>query len=56
MRHELITKTTKDTQGILLYQEQVIEILRGLGMDPDNLTKFLKAVKASNKDIGEPVR
>lgn len=52
MRHELITKTTKDTQGILLYQEQVIEILRGLGMDADDLTKFLKAVKASNKDIG----
>ena len=36
----------------MLYQEQVIELLRGLGMDADNLTAFLKAVKASNKDIG----
>jgi DNA polymerase III subunit alpha len=51
-RHELLTKATKDTYGIVLYQEQVIDILRGLGMDADNLTKFLKAVKASNKNIG----
>lgn len=51
-RHELLTKATKDTYGVVLYQEQVIDILRGLGMDADNLTKFLKAVKASNKNIG----
>jgi hypothetical protein len=37
---------------VLLYQEQVIDMLRALGMDADNLTKFLKAVKASNKNIG----
>jgi len=53
MRHELIMKVTADTHGILLYQEQVIDVLRELGMDADNLTAFLKAVKASNKDIGE---
>ena len=53
LRHPLITRVTKDTQGIMLYQEQVIDLLRGLGMDADNLTAFLKAVKASNKDIGE---
>ena len=53
MRHPLIIRVTKDTQGIMLYQEQVIDLLRGLGMDADNLTAFLKAVKASNKDIGE---
>ena len=51
-RHELIMRVTKDTHGIMLYQEQVIDLLRGLGMDADNLTAFLKAVKASNKDIG----
>jgi DNA polymerase-3 subunit alpha len=51
-RHELLMKATKDTYGVVLYQEQVIDILRGLGMDADNLTKFLKAVKASNKNIG----
>lgn len=51
-RHELLSRITKPTYGVLLYQEQVIDMLRGLGMDADNLTKFLKAVKASNKDIG----
>src|SRR5262245_3252892 len=53
MRHELIMKVTKDTNGIMLYQEQVIDLLRALGMGADDLTAFLKAVKASNKDIGE---
>jgi DNA polymerase-3 subunit alpha len=51
-RHQLITRATADTHGIILYQEQVIDLLRGLGMDAENLTEFLKAVKASNKDIG----
>jgi len=52
-RHELIMKATQTTYGIMLYQEQVIAILRDLGMEADDLTKFLKAVKASNKDIGD---
>jgi DNA polymerase-3 subunit alpha len=52
-RHEIITKATSSTYGIMLYQEQVIQVLRDLGMEADDLTKFLKAVKASNKDIGD---
>ena len=52
LRHELIMRVTKDTNGIMLYQEQVIDLLRALGMGADALTTFLKAVKASNKDIG----
>lgn len=52
-RHELLMSVTRPTHGVLLYQEQVIDMLRGLGMDAENLTKFLKAVKASNKDIGD---
>jgi len=51
-RHAIIDKHTSSTYGIMLFQEQVISILRDLGMDADNLTKFLKAVKASNADIG----
>lgn len=51
-RNQLLAKATKDTYGVLLYQEQVIDILRSLGMGAEDLTKFLKAVKASNKDIG----
>jgi len=52
LRHDLIHKITVETNGILLYQEQVIDILRALGMQAEELTTFLKAVKASNKDIG----
>lgn len=52
VRHEILQRITQATYGVLLYQEQVIDMLRSLGMDADNLTKFLKAVKASNKNIG----
>jgi DNA polymerase-3 subunit alpha len=50
-RHDLIARHTDSTRGILLYQDQIIAILRDLGMDPDDLTRFLKAVKASNKNV-----
>ena len=49
----IIQKYTSHTYGVLLFQEQVIGILRELGMNPDDLTAFLKAVKASNADIGD---
>lgn len=52
-RHRIIDSNTKNTYGIMVYQEQVIGILRDLGMDADNLTAFLKAVKASNADVGD---
>lgn len=55
-RHELIDRVTRDTHGIMLYQEQVIDILRGLGMGADDLTAFLKAVKASNSNVAEAGR
>lgn len=53
VRHEVIAKHTAKTYGIMLFQEQVISILRDLGMNPDDLTAFLKAVKASNSSIGD---
>jgi len=52
-RHRLIEEATGFTYGILLYQDQVIEILRSMGMSADDLTAFLKAVKASNKGVNE---
>ena len=52
-RHEMIMKITEDTYGVMLYQEQVIDLLRGLGMGADDLTAFLKAVKASNSGTDE---
>lgn len=48
-RHKMLDEITKETYGIFLYQEQVITLLRELGMDANNLTKFLKAVKASQQ-------
>ena len=52
-RHKIIESNTNDTYGVLVYQEQVISILRDLGMMPDELTSFLKAVKASNASVGD---
>lgn len=49
-RHDLFESVIKETNGIILYQDQVIDILRSLGMDPADLTLFLKAIKASNKN------
>jgi DNA polymerase-3 subunit alpha len=43
----------KETYGIFLYQEQVLAALRAIGMDADQLTAILKAVKASNQNIGD---
>jgi DNA polymerase-3 subunit alpha len=47
--HPLIMRSVKETFGVIIFQEQVISILRDLGMDPDELTDFLKAIKASQK-------
>lgn len=52
-RNPIIDKHTARTFGIMLFQEQVIAILRDLGMTADDLTAFLKAVKASNSEIGD---
>ena len=49
-RHPLFESAIKLTNGIILYQDQVIDILRALGMDAADLTIFLKAIKASNKN------
>ena len=37
------------TYGAVIYQEQVIEIMRNLGMDPVGVNKFFKIVKDSGK-------
>jgi DNA polymerase-3 subunit alpha len=51
-RHDLLRVSLKETYGLFVFQEQVIHVLRELGFDPDDLTNFLKAVKASNGEIG----
>lgn len=52
-RHGLLERVVRETYGIMVFQDQVIAILRELGMVPDDLTAFLKAVKASNSSIGD---
>jgi DNA polymerase-3 subunit alpha len=48
-RHIDIQQETAETYGVLLYQEQVIGVLRRMGMPADELTNMLDAVKASNE-------
>lgn len=52
-RNPILDHRLKETYGLPVFQDQVISILRDLGFTPDQLTEFLKAVKASNKNIGD---
>lgn len=52
-RHEDIAAETKDTYGLAIYQEQLVGVLRRLGLDAARLTRLLKAVKASGKQHAE---
>ncbi|CAB4194587.1 PHP domain containing protein [uncultured Caudovirales phage] len=51
-RHKIIADETKETYGVLLYQEQVISVLRSVGLDAQEIEKARKAIKASNADVG----
>lgn len=51
-RHPIIEAHTRSTHSVILFQEQVLEILKAIGLDVDTLNVVLKAVKASNANIG----
>jgi DNA polymerase III subunit alpha len=51
-RHPILMKALKETYGVPVFQDQVIEVLRAIGFTPEDLTALLKAVKASNENIG----
>jgi DNA polymerase-3 subunit alpha len=51
-RHPILMDGTKDTYGVLLYQEQALDIFRNLGMTIEEIEKARKAIKASNENIG----
>lgn len=55
-RHEILMKALKETYGIPVFQDQVITVLREIGFTPEDLTNFLKAVKASNENIGDAAK
>lgn len=50
--HPDIADVIRSTYGVLLYQEQVIDILKALQFGPDELGQALKAIKASNSKVG----
>lgn len=47
--HADLREVLRPTYGVLLYQEQLIEALKKLGFEPDELGRALKAIKSSNK-------
>lgn len=55
-RHDILTRAMKETYGIPVFQDQVIVVLREIGFAPEDLTSFLKAVKASNESVGNAAK
>jgi len=49
--HSDIADAIQDTYGEIIYQEQVIQVLKSLGFGPEDLGSALKAVKASNNKV-----
>jgi DNA polymerase-3 subunit alpha len=49
--HPIFEKYTSESYGVFIIQDQVIDILRALGMSFEDLNDMLKAVKASNEKI-----
>ena len=47
--HPIFEKVLKSTYGCVLFQEQVLEIMRGLGLDYEGINTFFKIVKDSGK-------
>lgn len=47
--HPAFEEVLKGTHGLVLYQEQVLEIMRRLGLDYEGINTFFKIVKDSGK-------
>ena len=56
IRHQIIADETKDTYGVLLYQEQVIGVMRSIGLENEKIEKVRKAIKASNASVGNAAK
>lgn len=55
-QHPFIYAQTEETYGVLLYQEQVINILKSIGFDASELEKARKLIKATSNDSKEITR
>jgi DNA polymerase-3 subunit alpha len=47
--HPVFKKVLRPTLGVVLFQEQVLEIMRGLGLDYEGINTFFSIVKDSGK-------
>lgn len=56
IRHHIIQEETKETYGVLLYQEQVIGVMRSIGLDNQEIEKVRKAIKSSNASVGSAAK
>lgn len=51
--HPIFKDVLKETYGAVIFQEQVINIMRRLGMSMEGVNKFFKVVKDSGKGSGD---
>ena len=51
--HKLLEDTFDWTNGVMIYQDQVLQIGKGIGMTPEQLTTFFKVIKDSGKGAVE---
>lgn len=54
--HPVLASVLKETYGIAVYQEQVIQIMKGLGFTADDVMTMLRAVKKKDADLMGKVR
>ncbi len=52
-RHPIIMEETRDTYGILLYQDQALSILKRFGLTVEEIERSRKAIKASNSNVAD---
>jgi DNA polymerase-3 subunit alpha len=51
--HEVLKEAFDGTNGVMLFQEQVLEVCRGVGMTGEELTSFFKIIKDSGAGATE---
>lgn len=51
-RHDILARHTDDTYGVLIYQEQALNILKDLGLSIVEIEQARDAIKASNENVG----
>jgi DNA polymerase-3 subunit alpha len=54
--HPVLASVLKETYGIAVYQEQVIQVMKGLGFSADDVMTMLRAVKKKDATLMAEVR